>query len=77
MEPYKSHFPHAGMLLPVTSKLCDSVFCLPTGTSITVVQIRQVGALLRFFFAHAAEIKARIAALPFPAPIEPGKLPPP
>jgi dTDP-4-amino-4,6-dideoxygalactose transaminase len=64
------------MLLPVTDKLCASVFCLPTGTSITAAQIHQVGALLRFFFANASELKARIAALPFTAPIEPGKLPP-
>jgi dTDP-4-amino-4,6-dideoxygalactose transaminase len=76
MEPYRSFFPHAGMLLPVTDKLCASVFCLPTGTSITAAQIHQVGALLRFFFANASELKARIAALPFTAPIEPDKLPP-
>jgi dTDP-4-amino-4,6-dideoxygalactose transaminase len=76
MEPYKSYFPHAGLLLPVTDAICASVFCLPTGTSICVAQIRQVGALLRFLFANAAHIKARIAALPFAPPIEPGKLPP-
>lgn len=75
MEPYKSYFPHAGLLLPVTNAICASVFCLPTGTSISVSQIRQVGSLLRLILANAVDIKARIAALPFGAPIEPGKLP--
>ena len=75
MEPYKSFFPHAGLLLPVTIAVCASVFCLPTGTSISTSQIHQVGALLRSLFANAAEIKARLAALPFVPPIEPGKLP--
>ena len=76
MEPYKSFFPHAGLLLPVTNAICASVICLPTGTGISLSQIRQVGALLRFLLTNAAEIKKRIAELPFPLPIAPGELPP-
>ena len=77
MQPYKAYFPHASLLLPETAKLTASVICLPTGTSICEAQIRQVDRLLRFCLANAAEIKLRIAALPYPAPIAPGELPPP
>lgn len=34
MEPYKSYFPHAGMLLPITETLCEEVLVLPTGTAV-------------------------------------------
>ncbi len=71
MEPYKSFFPNAGLLLPVKKVICTSVICLPTGTGISLMQIRQVGALLRFLIANATEIKRRIIELP----IAPGDLP--
>ena len=34
MEPYRSYFPHAGLLLPHTEELCERVLVLPTGTAI-------------------------------------------
>ena len=77
MQPYKAFFPHASLLLPETAKLTARVICLPTGTSISEAQIRQLDELIRFCLANAAEIKLLIAALPYPAPIAPGELPPP
>ena len=77
MQPYKAYFPHASLLLPETVKLAERIICLPTGTSIGEAEIRKVDALLRFCIANAVEIKQRIAALPYPAPIAPGELPPP
>lgn len=35
MEPYRSFFPHAGLLLPETERLSGRVMTLPTGTSIS------------------------------------------
>ena len=35
MEPYRSYFPHAGLLLPETEKLAQRVLILPTGTAIS------------------------------------------
>lgn len=35
MEPYRSYFPHAGLLLPETERLCERVMLLPTGTAIS------------------------------------------
>jgi dTDP-4-amino-4,6-dideoxygalactose transaminase len=34
MEPYRSHFPHSGLLLPETEKVCEKVLLLPTGTTV-------------------------------------------
>jgi dTDP-4-amino-4,6-dideoxygalactose transaminase len=42
MEPYSSHFPHAGLLLPETERLADKILILPTGTSIDSTQIELI-----------------------------------
>jgi dTDP-4-amino-4,6-dideoxygalactose transaminase len=48
MEPYRSYFPHAGLLLPETERLTRRVLSLPTGTAVqtpdieTICQIIQV-----------------------------------
>lgn len=63
--------------LPVTAHLCDSVMCLPTGTSVTADDVPAAAALLRFALTHAAEVRARCATLPYPLPLGPGQLPAP
>lgn len=35
MEPYRSLFPHSGLLLPETEKLVERTLVLPTGTAVT------------------------------------------
>ena len=72
MQPYASRAPTA--LLPVTDAICAAVLCLPTGTGISVEQIRAVCDLIRFLVANSVEISARIAALPAMkrAAVEPG-----
>ncbi len=57
MEPYKSHFPHAGLLLPNTEKIVDSVLSLPTGTSVNRLQIQQICDILRFSIKNGKEIR--------------------
>jgi dTDP-4-amino-4,6-dideoxygalactose transaminase len=42
MEPYRSYFPHAGLLLPETEKLCQKVLILPTGTAISRKDIQKI-----------------------------------
>lgn len=51
MEPYRSHQPCAGLLLPETERLADQVMCLPTGTAISVPDIQRVCEIIR----HAVE----------------------
>lgn len=60
MEPYRSYYPHAGLLLPVTESLVERVLLLPTGTSIDEQDISKICAILRLVLAHSAEIVARI-----------------
>ena len=75
MKPYRLYFPHAGLLLPVTEKLTNKVFCLPTGTSITEQNIHDVSILLKFCLDNAKEIKDRISTLTYKLPLGPNELP--
>lgn len=47
MEPYRSFFPHAGLLLPETERLCQRTMSLPTGTAVGVAEIRAICEILR------------------------------
>jgi dTDP-4-amino-4,6-dideoxygalactose transaminase len=47
MEPYRSYFPHAGLLLPETERLCQRVLILPTGTAISEQDVREVCKIIR------------------------------
>ncbi|HKP54368.1 MAG TPA: aminotransferase class I/II-fold pyridoxal phosphate-dependent enzyme [Chloroflexia bacterium] len=60
MEPYRSYFPNAGLLLPETERLTGRVLLLPTGTAVGPDEIRQVCALLRLAVAHADELQQRV-----------------
>ena len=46
MEPYKSYFPNAHLLLPTTEWLLDRVLAFPTGESVGEGEIRQITSLL-------------------------------
>lgn len=62
MEPYRSYFPHSGLMLPVTEAGVERVLSLPTGTAVTEADIARIGGLLRFAIAHGPEIESRLAA---------------
>lgn len=62
MEPYRSYFPHAGLLLPVTEQLVERVMVLPTGTAVTLEDIGQINQIIGFTVEHGHEISARLAA---------------
>ena len=53
MEPYRSYFPNAGLLLPVTEALSERIFSLPTGTAMTPDDIAKVVGLVRTFVSEA------------------------
>jgi len=61
MEPYRSYFPHAGLLLPVTEAVAERVLSLPTGTAVGAPEAEAVCQLIRFAVAHRNEIKDRLA----------------
>jgi len=56
MEPYRSYFPHAGLLLPETERLTQRVMSLPTGTAVDENAVQQVCDLIRFAVRHSQEI---------------------
>jgi dTDP-4-amino-4,6-dideoxygalactose transaminase len=60
MEPYRSYFPNAGLVLPETEKLTQKVLQLPTGIAIGEKDIEQICRIIRFAFAHASEIRERL-----------------
>jgi dTDP-4-amino-4,6-dideoxygalactose transaminase len=64
MEPYRSYFPHAGLLLPETEKLTKRIMCLPTGTAIQNEDIDLICDLIHFVVRHGAEVSHKISTLP-------------
>jgi dTDP-4-amino-4,6-dideoxygalactose transaminase len=47
MEPYRSLFPHAGLLLPATEAAAASVIVLPTGQTMDPHKIGVVAQVIR------------------------------
>jgi dTDP-4-amino-4,6-dideoxygalactose transaminase len=56
MEPYRSYFPHAGLLLPETEKLAQKVLVLPTGTAIGENEIQEICSIVRYSVNNCAAI---------------------
>lgn len=46
MEPYRSYFPNAGILLPRTEELAQRVMLLPTGTAVHNTDIEKITKLI-------------------------------
>jgi len=63
MEPYRSYFPHAHLLLPQTEKVAQRVLVLPTGTAVTPDQISIVCSIIRTAIENAPKVKERLQAL--------------
>jgi dTDP-4-amino-4,6-dideoxygalactose transaminase len=61
MEPYRSYFPHAGLLLPNTVELASQVLALPTGTGVSAEDIMEICGIIRWVAANAGEISDRLA----------------
>lgn len=67
MEPYRSYFPHAELLLPHTRRLTGQVLSLPTGTAVDGDTVDAICGLIRFAVARGEEIAARLDAAASPA----------
>lgn len=59
MEPYRSYFPHARLLLPETERLVRRVMSLPNGTAVGREQIDTICGLIRLAVSQGKEIAAR------------------
>jgi len=60
MEPYRSYFPHAGLMLPETEKLVHRVMSLPTGTAVGTEEIGKICQIIRFTVEHGQEVEERL-----------------
>jgi dTDP-4-amino-4,6-dideoxygalactose transaminase len=60
MEPYRSLFPHAKLLLPRTERLTSRVMTLPNGMSIDVDDIKRIGALIATLCEHSEQVRAAL-----------------
>jgi len=63
MEPYRSYFPHARLLLPETERLAGRVLLLPTGTAVGPDEIFKLGKAIRLAAAHGPELRDRLARI--------------
>jgi len=50
MEPYRSYYPHAGLVLPITERLAGGVVVLPTGAALASEEVSLLCELLRYVF---------------------------
>ncbi len=47
MEPYRSYYPHAGLVLPNTNRVAERVVVLPTGSAMRTDDIQAITSVLR------------------------------
>jgi len=67
MEPYRSYYPNADLLLPVTEDVVRRVVVLPTGTAVSPRDVEQIGRIIRWALDNAGELRKRL-----PETIPPG-----
>jgi dTDP-4-amino-4,6-dideoxygalactose transaminase len=60
MEPYRSYFPHAGLLLPETEKLTKRVLILPTGTSVSSEDISKICQIIGLVITQGHQISENL-----------------
>ena len=60
MEPYKSFYPNAHLLLPQTEKLAAQIMVLPTGQAVGVEDVEKVCAIIRSALSHSAAVRAAL-----------------
>ena len=60
MEPYRSLFPHARVLVPETERIARRVLILPTGQCVDPATIRKLCGIIRTALAQASEVRQRL-----------------
>jgi dTDP-4-amino-4,6-dideoxygalactose transaminase len=60
MEPYRSYFPHAALVLPETEKLCRRVMVLPNGTSVNEEAISRICEVIATAVSNASAVRKRL-----------------
>jgi dTDP-4-amino-4,6-dideoxygalactose transaminase len=63
MEPYRSYYPNAGLLLPETEKISERVMSLPTGTAVGLDDIKKICEIIRFVVDNGLEIQQKLSGI--------------
>lgn len=61
MEPYRSFFPNAGLVLPETERIAARIIVLPTGTAVEQAQIRGVCEIIRLCIENSADLERLVS----------------
>lgn len=64
VEPYRSYFPHAGMLLPQTEALTERVLVLPTGTAVGPEEIQKICQIITLTLGDGMQVHERLQDAP-------------
>jgi len=60
MEPYRSYYPNAGLLLPETERLTQRVLSLPTGTAVEPNRISKICQIIRLVVERGPEVSLKL-----------------
>jgi dTDP-4-amino-4,6-dideoxygalactose transaminase len=63
MEPYRSYYPHAGLMLPVTERLAERMLSLPTGMAVGRDQITAICSIIRTAVSRSSTIRRRLSEM--------------
>ena len=61
MEPYRSYFPHAGLLLPETERVALKVVVLPTGNAISEAGVSGICQIIRLAVTNGRVVARALA----------------
>ncbi len=64
MEPYRSYFPHAGLLLPKTERMSERVIVLPTGTAVSPADIEVLCGIIQTALSSPDPVRRALASRP-------------
>jgi dTDP-4-amino-4,6-dideoxygalactose transaminase len=60
MEPYRSYFPNAGLLLPHTERVGARIMLLPTGQSVSTGDVAAISDIIKSAVKNAAAVRSAI-----------------
>ena len=64
MEPYRSYFPHAKLMLTETERVLRRVLVLPTGSAVDRSAVASICQVIRAAFRHADSLRHRLVNYP-------------
>ena len=63
MEPYRSYYPHAGRMLPVTERIAERILSLPTGMAVGRDHITTICSIIRTAVSRSSTIRRRLSEM--------------